>query len=47
MLGMRSGFKGMAQAVSGEETRGSSPWMGRIITLLLLAAAVGLLLSRL
>jgi hypothetical protein len=47
MLGMRSGFKGMAQSVSGEETSGSSPWVGRIITLLLLAAAVGLLLSRL
>ncbi|HWN69569.1 MAG TPA: hypothetical protein VNM90_18130 [Haliangium sp.] len=44
MLGMRSGFKGMAQAVAGEETRGSSRWTGRIITLLLLAAAVGLLL---
>lgn len=47
MLGMRSGFKGMAQAVGGEETSGSSKWMGRIITLLLLAAAVGLLLSQL
>jgi hypothetical protein len=49
MLGMRSGFRGMAQAVGGEETSGSSrsKWMGRIIMLLLLAAAVGLLLSRL
>jgi hypothetical protein len=47
MLGMRSGFKGMAQAMSGEETKSSSKWVGRIITLLLLAAAVGLLLSRL
>jgi hypothetical protein len=47
MLGMRSGFRGMAQAMSGEETSGSSPWISRIITLLLVAAAVGLLLSRL
>jgi hypothetical protein len=47
MLGMRSGFKGITHAVAGEETTGSSKWVGRIITLLLLAAAVGLLLSRL
>lgn len=47
MLGMRSGFKGVAQAVSGEEDRPSSRWTGRIVMLLLVAAAVGLLLSRL
>jgi hypothetical protein len=51
MLGMRSGFKGVARAVSGEEarssSRSSSRWTGRIVMLLLVAAAVGLLLSRL
>lgn len=46
MMGMRSGFKGVAQAVAGEESKGSSKWLGTVITLLLLAAAVGLLLSR-
>jgi hypothetical protein len=47
MLGMRTGFRGMSDAVTGAETSRRAKWMGRIITLLLIAAAVGLLLSRL
>ena len=49
MLGMRSGFKGLADSVSGKETADSHKykWWGRIITILLLAAAVGFLASRL
>lgn len=47
MLGMRSGFRGMTDAVSGADTSNRSKWVGRIVTLLLIAAAVGLLLSRL
>lgn len=49
MLGMRSGFKGIADSVSGKETSGSQKykWWGRIITVLLLAAAVGLLAGQL
>jgi len=47
MLGMRTGFRGMSDAVTGVETSSRAKWMGRIITLLLIAAAVGLLLSRL
>ena len=47
MLGMRSGFKDMAGAVSGEATTGKQRWLGRIITVLLLAAAIGLLVQNL
>lgn len=47
MLGMRSGFKGIAGSVAGTETSDRYKWWGRIITALLLAAAAGLLISRL
>lgn len=49
MLGMRSGFKGIADSVSGQETAASKKykWWGRIITVLLLAAAIGLLAGQL
>lgn len=47
MLGMRSGFKDMAGAVSGEPTSAKQRWLGRIITVLLLAAAIGLLAQNL
>ena len=47
MLGMRSGFRGMSDAVTGVETSGNAKWVGRIVTALLVLAAVGLLLSRL
>jgi hypothetical protein len=47
LLGMRSGFKGIADSVTGQETSGRYKWFGRIITVLLLAAAVGFLASRL
>lgn len=43
MLGMRSGFKGIAHSVAGNEPTGKYKWWGRIITVLLLAAAVGFL----
>lgn len=46
-MGMRTGFKGMASAVTGESTTRSSRWLGRILTILLIAAAVGLLASNL
>ena len=47
MLGMRSGFKGVADSMTGEETSGKYKWWGRIIIVLLLAAAIGLLAQRL
>ena len=48
LLGMRSGFKGVAGAMTGEEqARGKYKWLGRAITLLLVAAAIGLLAQRL
>ena len=47
MLGMRSGFRGMSDAVTGAETSGKAVWVSRIVTVLLIAAAVGLLLSKL
>ncbi|WP_428268503.1 hypothetical protein [Haliangium sp.] len=47
MMGMRTGFKGVAGAVAGEERSSKYKWAGRIITVLLIAAAVGLLLQRL
>lgn len=46
MLGMRSGFKGVAGAVSGDDGTDKQKWLGRVITLLLLAAALGLLIQR-
>ena len=48
MLGMRSGFKGIADSVSGQETAASQKykWWGRIITVLLLLAAVGFLATK-
>jgi hypothetical protein len=47
LLGMRSGFKGIAGSVTGQQTSGKYKWFGRILTVLLLAAAVGLVVSRL
>jgi hypothetical protein len=47
MLGMRSGFRSMSGAVTGVETSGTSRWVGTIVTVLLVLAAAGLLLSRL
>ena len=48
LSGMRSGFKGIASTVTGAETaKRKSPWLSWVITLLLVAAAVGLLASRL
>lgn len=48
LLGMRSGFKGVAGAMTGEEQTSSKyKWLGRAITLLLIAAAIGLLAQRL
>lgn len=47
LMGMRTGFKGMADSVTGKETTGKYKWFGRILTVLLLAAAVGFVASRL
>ena len=49
MVGMRSGFKGIADSVSGKENQTSEKykWWGRIVTVLLLAAAIGLLAGQL
>jgi hypothetical protein len=47
LLGMRSGFKGIAGSVTGQDTSDKYKWFGRILTVLLLAAAVGLVVSRL
>jgi hypothetical protein len=47
MVGMRSGFKGITDSVTGTESSGKYKWWGRIITVLLVAAAVGLLAQRL
>lgn len=46
MMGMRSGFKGVASSVAGTDTSGKYKWWGRIITVLLFAAAIGYLASR-
>lgn len=46
LRGMRSGFKGITHSVAGQETSDKYKWWGRIITVLLLAAAAGLLVSR-
>lgn len=46
MLGMRSGFKNIASSVTGQETTGKSRWIGNVITVLLILAAIGLILSR-
>jgi len=49
MMGMRSGFKGITDSVTGNETPTSDKykWWGRIITVLLIAGAVGLLATKL
>ena len=47
MLGMRSGFKGIADSVTGKETNKKYKWWGNVITVLLLVAAVALLASQL
>ncbi|MCG8424495.1 MAG: hypothetical protein MJE77_41915 [Proteobacteria bacterium] len=47
MTGMRSGFKGIADSVTGKEESDKYKWWGRIITVLLLAAAIGLLANNL
>lgn len=47
MMGMRSGFKGIADSVAGKEQANDRyKWWGRVITVLLLAAAVGFVFSR-
>ncbi len=46
MLGMRSGFKGIANSVTGTDTSGKYKWWGRIITVLLLAVAAVFLAKR-
>lgn len=46
MLGMRSGFRGMSDAVTGVETSGRAKWVSRMVTVLLVLAAVAFLLSR-
>lgn len=45
MLGMRTGFKGVAGAVTGEDRGGKSRWLGHVITVLLIAAAAALLMQ--
>lgn len=49
MMGMRSGFKGITDSVTGNETASADKykWWGRIITVLLIAGAIGLLASNL
>jgi hypothetical protein len=47
LVGMRSGFKGMADSVAGKETTGKYKWFGRIVTVLLLAGAVAFVASQL
>ena len=47
MVGMRSGFKGIANSVTGNDTSGKYKWWGRIITILLVVAAAALLFQRL
>lgn len=47
MLGMRSGFRGMTDAVAGGEASGKSRWVAPVVVALLALAAVGLLLMRL
>jgi len=46
MVGMRSGFKGITNSVTGTETSNKYKWWGRIITVILVAAAIGLLAQR-
>ena len=46
MLGMRSGFRGMTDAVAGGEASGKSRWVAPLVVALLALAAVGLLLMR-
>jgi len=47
LMGMRSGFKSVASSVSGSgEKEGKSGWIGTVVTLLVLAAAVAFFLSR-
>lgn len=46
MLGMRSGFKDVANSVTGKETKkGKYSWLGTVIMVLLLGAAVLMLLK--
>ncbi len=49
MRNMRSGFKGVAGAVTGDSQGGGggSKWTGTIVTVLLLAAIGGLIASQL
>lgn len=48
LVGMRTGFKGIASSVTGAETaRSKNKWLSWAITLLLAAAAVGLVASQL
>jgi hypothetical protein len=47
MMGMRSGFKGIAGSVAGSDTSGKYKWWGRVITVLLVLAAAALLFQRL
>lgn len=47
MRNMRSGFKGVAGAVTGDSQGGGSSWTGTIVTVLLLAAIGGLIASQL
>ena len=48
MMGMRSGFKNVANSVTGAEPEGSkkSTWIGTVITILLVVAAAALLFQK-
>lgn len=48
MMGMRSGFKNVANSVTGAEPEGTkkSTWIGTVITILLVVAAAALLFQR-
>lgn len=47
MLGMRSGFKGMAHAVAGEQKQRASRSVAGLITIVFVIALLGWLMSRL
>ncbi|HET6610374.1 MAG TPA: hypothetical protein VFG83_00220 [Kofleriaceae bacterium] len=47
MLGMRSGFKSVANSVSGgKSAKGKSSWLGTALTVVLILAALALLYYR-
>ena len=44
MFGMRSGFKDVANSVTGKKTKGKFSWLGTLIVVVLLGAAMLMLI---